>query len=82
MGSIPKLSVLLILIFKLKMFEEVVDSNSKENFFTCQFFLSNMHEIFVLSLLRFLSNFQGSFGTLPKMSEDVPTTFEHFWHYK
>ena len=32
MGSIPKLSVLLILIFKLKMFEEVVDSNSKENF--------------------------------------------------
>lgn len=59
MGSIPKLSVLLILIFKLKIFEEVVDSNSKENFYTCQFFLSKMREIFVLTLLGFLSNFRG-----------------------
>ena len=61
-------------------------------FYTCQLFLSQMHEIFVVSWLGFLKTLQlhCSFKnfwpflkdrTLPKKSEDNPNNFEPFWSY-
>ena len=64
---------------------------STSQYYTCQLFLSQMRDIFTLSWPGFPGNVPATsedfrllsedFRTLPKMSADVPKTFEHFRSY-
>ena len=67
------------------MANQLHKSNAK--CYTCQLFLSEKREVFFLIVTGTSENFRATsedllrfsedFRTLPKMSEDIPTTFKH-----